>query len=416
MPEDERDSLQQTALTNRFWKWVSLRSRLFPFGWGNVTRLAMAYFFATLYFYIPVGTLYLRSKNLNYTQINSLWGIIVGTMFLTEVPTGIIADRLGRKRSINVALALQVLGEVIYIFADSYWPFALAAMIGGMGFAFGSGSLEALVYDSLKTREREGEMSKAMGFIASAQRLANLIAFAVGGLLVVNLTQERFVLAIAVTACAVAVGWLVSLTLREAPIEPKQGEGDSSLKLLVDEVRTLQNNRQFRRLVLLALATIPFSNYLSSLYQPRFVNVGVPPIWLGLALAIASAISIVVARYAYWLEARLGTKASLLLAAGLPGVLYLVMAVVLHPAFTVLAFCALYSSLSLKGPIFAGHLNRHIESKNRATVLSLISMFSGIYEALMGLLIGRIGDFSLTYAFAFMGAMVLVGSLLFRVD
>jgi hypothetical protein len=72
--------------------------------------------------------------------------------------------------------------------------------------------------------------------------------------------------------------------------------------------------------------------------------------------------------------------------------------------------------MSLKGPIFSGHLNRHIESKNRATVLSLISMFSGIYEALMGLLIGSIGDFSLTYAFAFMGAMVLVGSLLFRVD
>ena len=390
--------------------------KLFPFGWGNVTKLAIAYFFATLYFYIPVGTLYLQSKNLNYVQINSLWGIIVGTMFLTEVPTGIIADRLSRKRSINVALALQVLGEVIYIFADSYWPFALAAMIGGLGFAFSSGSLEALVYDSLKTKRREEDMSKAMGFISSAQRLANLLAFAVGGLLVVNLTQERFVLAIAITACAVAAGWLVSLTLREPPIELKQEDGDCSLKLLVDGIQTLQSNKQFRRLVLLALATIPFSNYLLNLYQPRFVNVGVPPIWLGLALALASGISIVVARYAYWLEERLGTKPSLLLSTGLPGVLYLVMAAVLQPVFSVLVFCALYGSMSLKGPIFSGHLNRHIESKNRATVLSLISMFSGLYVALMGLLIGRIGDFSLTYAFVFMGAIVLVGSLLFRVD
>lgn len=393
-----------------------MRTKLFPFGWGNVTKLAMAYFFATLYLYIPVGTLYLQGKNLNYVQINSLWGVIVGTMFLTEVPTGVIADRLGRKRSINVALALQVLGEVVYIFADSYWPFALAAMIGGLGFAFGSGSLEALVYDSLKTRGREDEMNKAMGFISSAQRLANLLAFAVGGLLVVNLTQERFVLAIAVTACAVAVGWLVSLTLKDPPIELKLGESDSSLKLLVDGVKTLRNDKQFRGLVLLALATIPFSDYLLNLYQPRFVNVGVPPIWLGLALALASGISIFGARYAYWLEERLGTKASLLLATGLPGVLYLVMAVVVHPVFTVLAFCTLYSSMSLKGPIFSGHLNKHIESKNRATVLSLISMFSGIYEALMGLLIGRIGDFSLTYAFIFMGTTVLVGSLLFRVD
>ena len=417
MPEDERDSLQPTVLTSRFSrKRASLRSKLFPFGWGNVTKLATAYFFATLYFYIPVGTLYLQGKNLNYVQINSLWGIIVGTMFLTEVPAGVIADRLGRKRSINVALALQVVGEVVYIFARSYWPFALAAMIGGLGFAFSSGSLEALVYDSLKTRGREDDMNKAMGFISAAQRLANLIAFAIGGLLVVNLTQERFVLAIAITACMVAVGWLVSLTLREPPIGLDQDSGDSSLKLLVDGVRTLQSNKQFRGLVLLALATIPFANYLLNLYQPRFVNVGVPPIWLGLGLALASGISIVVARYAYWLEAHLGTRPSLLLATGLPGILYVVMAVALQPAFSILTFCTLYGSMSLKGPIFSGHLNKHIESKNRATVLSLISMFSGIYGALMGLLIGRIGDFSLTYAFAFMGAMVLAGSLLFRVD
>lgn len=393
-----------------------LRNELLPFGWGNITKLAIAYFFATLYFYIPVGTLYLQSKNLNYVQINSFWGIIVGTMFVTEVPTGVIADRLGRKRSINIALALQVLGEVIYIFADSYWPFALAAMIGGLGFAFASGCVEALVYDSLKAKGRQDEMSKAVGFISSSQRLANLLAFAVGGLFVVNLTQERFVLAIAVTACAVAVGWLVSLTLREPQTEVEHRDGDSPLKLLVDGVKMLKNNKPFRRLVLLALATIPFSNYLLNFYQPRFVNIGVPPIFLGLALALASGISIVVARYAYWLEARLGANPSLLLATSLPAVLYLVMAVALHPVFSVLAFCTLVGSMSLKGPIFSGHLNKHIESKNRATVLSLISMFSGLYVALMGLLIGRIGDFSLTYAFTFMGVIVLIGSLLFRAE
>ncbi|MDY7041244.1 MAG: MFS transporter [Chloroflexota bacterium] len=391
-------------------------ARLFPFGRGNVTRLAVAYFFATLYFYLPVGTLYLQRKDLNYTQINSLWGIIVGTMFLTEVPAGVVADRLGRKLSINVALALQVLGEVVYVFAKSYWLFALAAMIGGLGFAFSSGSLEALVYDSLKTGGREGEMSKAMGFISAAQRLANLLAFSIGGLLVVNLTQERFVLAIIVTACAVALGFLISLTLNEPQIKAEHERGDSSLKMLGDGVRTLRSNESFRRLVLLSLATIPFSDYLLNLYQPYFVAVGVPPVWLGLALALASGLSIFGARYAYLLEERLGTGASLLLVTVLPGVLYLLMSVVWHPLFSVLAFCVLFGSMSLKAPIFSGHLNRHIESKNRATVLSLINMFSGVYVALMGLLIGRIGDFSLTYAFVFMGVIVLLGSFLFRVD
>ena len=77
---------------------------LFPFGRSNITRLGLAYFFSTLYFYIPVGTLYLQTKNLDYVQINSLWGIIVFTQFLAEVPTGILADRIGRKHAINLAL------------------------------------------------------------------------------------------------------------------------------------------------------------------------------------------------------------------------------------------------------------------------------------------------------------------------
>ena len=112
---------------------------------------------------------------------------------------------------------------------------------------------------------------------------------------------------------------------------------------------------------------------------------------LGLALAAASAFSIVGARYAYWVEARLGTRRSFLLVTGLPGVLYLVMAAAVYPPLTVLVFCALYASTSFKDPIISGHLNRHIESKNRATVLSLISMLSGLYVALMLFLRSMIG-------------------------
>jgi hypothetical protein len=224
------------------------------------------------------------------------------------------------------------------------------------------------------------------------------------------------VLAIAITACAVAVGWLVSLSLWEPTIEAHAVAGDSSLALLVGGVRTLRHNRLFRRLVLLALATVPFKDYLLNLYQPRFVEVGVPSVWLGLALALASAISIFAARYAYALEGRLGSRRSLLLVTTLPGVLYLLLAAAFHPALAVLAFCAVYGSMSLKDPIFSGHLNKHIDSRNRATVLSMISMFSGIYVALMGLLIGRIGDGSLMAAFIFMGAVVLAGSFVFRVD
>lgn len=392
----------------------SILGRLFPFGWSNITRLAIVYFFSTLYFYAPVATLYLQGRGLSYVQINSLWGIIVGTMFLTEIPTGMLADRLGRKKAITIALALQVLGEVIFIFARRYVFFALASVAGGLGFAFSSGCVEAMAYDSLRAMGRKTAMSEAMGFIDAAQKLANLLAYAVGGLLAVGLTEERFVLAVAWTAGAVGVGFLVTLTLKETQVWLPKRERGRSIALLTDGIRTLRDNRPFLSLILLSLATVPFVDYLLGLAQPRLVEASTPALWLGLSRALAAGLSILGSRYAYRLEGWVGHKASLFLVTALPGVMHLLMATVLHPLWSVAVFCALVGSTSLKGPLFAGHLNQHIESHNRATVLSLISMLSGIYVALMGLVIGWIGDRSLPLAFLCMGAVVLSGAVVFR--
>ena len=386
---------------------------LFPFGWGNITKLGLAYFFSTLYFYIPVGTLYLQSKHLDYVQINSLWGIIVFTQFLTEVPTGILADRIGRKRAVNLALGLQWVGEAVYIFARGYPGFVLAAIAGGMGFAFGSGCIESLVYDALQEQAREHEMSKAMGYIQAAQRLANLFAFTAGAILIRDLTQERFVVAIICTACMVGTGFLVSLSLDESQDSERRTAPAPPLELLSSGLRLIGQQRIFRRLALLALFTIPFRDYLGSLYQPHFVAAEVNPTWFGLALSIASGLSILGSRFAHVLEKRLGGAVSLLFASALPGVLYLLMAAVVHPVLSVLAFCVLYGSMSLRNPILAGRLNRHIESQNRATVLSLVSMLSGVYVALLGLVIGAAANRSVPTALVLTGTIVLAGTALF---
>ena len=388
----------------------------FPFGRGNITKLQLIYFFSTLYFYIPVGTLYLRSRNLTYLQINSLWGIIVFTMFLTEVPTGVIADRIGHKRAVQLALGFQLLGEVIYLFTRGYPGFVLAAIVGGLGFASGSGCVEALVTQELQVSGSESEMSKAMGGIEAAQRLANLLAFAMTGLIIHTLTLTQFIRAVALTAGMVGTGFALTFTL-DVPADDRAdaaSDGDdkvSGLSLLRQGLQLLRENRAFRILALVSLLTIPFRDYLGSLYQPYFVRAGVAPVWFGPALSAASGLSVLGARYAYWLEARMGRRLGLLLAVGLPGLLTLVMAGVSHAAGSVALFCLVYGATSLRSPLISARLNAHISSANRATVLSLVSMLSGLYVAGMGLVIGRVADASIPLALVVMGGLVLIGTL-----
>ncbi len=390
--------------------------QMFPFGWGTVTKLTLAYFLSTLYFYIPVGTLYLRGRGLNYVQINSLWGIIVFTMFLAEVPAGLLADRVGHRWAVRAALGFQLIGELVYLFAQGYPGFVLSCIAGGIGFAFGSGSVEAMVYAALEAADRTEEMTRAMGQIEAGQRLANLTAFPIGGWVVRNLSQEQYAAAIALTAAAVGLGFLATWSLkdRSAHTVPETDRA-SSLALLREALGLIRHNQAFRSLMILFLATVPFRDYLGSLYQPHLVSAGVPAPWLGIALSVASGLSFLGARWAYRVQDRLGNAASLLLSTALPGLLYFLLAIAGQPWSAGVAFCLLYGSMSFRRPIFAERLNRYIASENRATVLSMISMISGIYVAGMGLVFGRIADLSVRLALVAIGSIVLAGAVLFRV-
>lgn len=393
-----------------------IKKFLFPFGSGNITSLTLIYFFSTLYFYVPIATLYLQDKGLNYTMINSMWAIIVGTMFITEIPTGMIADRIGRKKAIILALGLQLSGEVIFLFAQQYWLFAVCGVVGGLGFAFSSGCIESLVYEDLKKDNSVDQMTRAMGLIQAASQTASLLAFAIGGLLLSELSQTRFLTAIALTAGCVAIGFLLTFTLKEnhRTVSNSKEQRENSLKYLKDGWQLIRSNRAFQLLIALGIFTVPFRDYLINLYQPKFIEAGLPPVWLGLGLALASGVGILCARYAYLLEKYLGSRMAILTSTLLPGLLYFVFALVSGGWGLVPLFCLLLGAQSLKSPLLSAHLNTHIADENRATVLSLISMGEGAYVMLMGLLIGKVADNSLMNAFLLMGAVICLSALVFR--
>jgi MFS family permease len=384
--------------------------------WNTTRAIILISFFSSLYFYLPVLTLYYQQRGLNFVQINSLWGIIVGTQFLAEVPTGIVADVIGRKRAFSLALLLQFIGEFLYLFADSYAFFVVVSVIAGLGFAFASGCMEALVYDSLEGEDRSEAMQRAMGAINAAARAGGIVAFTIGGFLIADLQQSRFLLAIALTAGAVGVAFVVSVFIRDT--HARNGHSDAHPFALVREgVQLLRQNLLLRRIVLLALLTDPFGDYLLNLYQPYFLLSSVSGLWFGLALAGAALLGVVASQYAYLLERRLGVQQAVLLATGLPGLIYLVMALVIHPVFSVLLFCVQGGAINIKRPLFAAYTNAHIDSRNRATVLSLINMASGLYVALMGLVIGFAADqHSVPAAFGLMGVIVVIGALLLQID
>ena len=381
----------------------------------NITILHIIKFLSSLYFYHHVITLYFQARGLNFVQINSLWGIIVGVQALAEVPTGIIADKIGRKYSIIIALVLQFVGEFIFIFANSYVLFVVICSVAGIGFSFFSGCFEAMMYDSLKAYNKEQEMQKVAGLNGSFGLAATMTGSIIGGIITANLQLSHFVQAIILTAFFVFLSFLASLLLKEPTFGYKHSE-ESSYKLLKDGLNLIKTNRSLQRIMILSLLASPFINYLLNLYPPYFVEAHVSGYFFGVTLAMASLLGVFTSKYAYVFEKIFGVKKGVLLAVLLPGLLYFLLAFISHSILSIILVVLAFGTMHLQKPLFLDYLNRHIESKNRATVLSLINVISGFYVAIMGLLIGFIADVSLAYSFIFMGCLITFGALFIKID
>ena len=386
------------------------------FRWNNITKLALIFFFSNLYFYLPILTLFYQQRGLNIFQINSLQGILIGTIFFTNIPTGIFADKYGRKITIIIALLLQLLGEILFLFAYGYLAFVFICIIAGLGFSFMTGTVSALIYETLKKEQKENEMQKAVGTKVAFERAAGIIAPLAVSFYVTSFAMNKFNFLIILTIFFVAISLFISFFLEEPTHLQEVKKKTSSLNIIKDGLTLLKNNKSLKRIVLLSLFAYPLMAYLFILYQPYFVKSQVPSYLFGILLAVSSLVSLLSSKYTYKLEQKFGMEKTVFIVTLLPGLMYIIMALIFHPIFSPLLFCLIYFPIGMYEPLFSDYQNRHIESGNRATVLSMISMFSNAYIVIMGLIIGLIADKSISYAFIFMGLIILFGSFAFRLN
>lgn len=111
-------------------------------------------------FYYPVFTVIFLDHGLSlesFALLNSLWAL---SIILLEVPSGALADILGR-RNLVLGAALMMFAEMLVLLLVPphsplvIWAFALNRILSGAAEAAASGADEALVYDSLPEKNRE---------------------------------------------------------------------------------------------------------------------------------------------------------------------------------------------------------------------------------------------------------------------
>lgn len=382
---------------------------------SNINKIVLITFFQRFHLYVHAYALLLLGRGLTLAQIGLIESIVIGTIFLMEAPTGVLADRVGRKWSIFASTFLLMSAEFIFIFARGFEWYVLIALLTGTGFAFASGAMEAMIYDSLPEEGREDAMKRAMGRVNSFAQIAFVIAPVLGGLIIGDASVENFIPAIALTVLALLFGLFVCVTLREPSIDSTEKK-TGSMTLLRDGASLLLTQPRLRRLALLAVFTSPFTGAMvTTLGPPYLARNEVSPFVIGVALSLGSLLAALTQRYAYKVEEWLGQARAITFLILLPGILYWALASVVGPFATVLIVVLMYGGNDMKAPLFSAYQNALIASENRATVLSLINMFVSLFVAVMAPVYASIAEQSLETAFITIGAVIIGGGLLLRV-
>ena len=165
----------------------------------------------------------LRDRGLDFAAIGGLVSVREVSVLLLEVPSGALADTVGRRRCMVVGMASYVAFSLLFWGASSFWLLALGMVCYGVGDAFRSGTHKAMILSWLRSQGRLDEKTAVYGRTRSWSQLGSACSAALGGvLLVVGADYRAMFLAYA----AIALANLVNLATYPAALDARSERGD----------------------------------------------------------------------------------------------------------------------------------------------------------------------------------------------
>ncbi|MEZ5714720.1 MAG: MFS transporter [Paracoccaceae bacterium] len=292
-----------------------------------------------------------------------------------EVPSGLMSDRWGRRRTLIASSLAGLLGAVLLATGDSFAAFALAQVAMGAAIAFASGTDSALLYESLVATGREDEVGRQE---LRAWR-ATFLALSLGAVLGGAMALVSFRLAFAAGALAWAATLLLSLRFsepvhRDTPVP----QGDEVLQ--VGTLRRAFASPVLRWLFALSVTMYVFSHVPYVFGQPFILAAldragwaGEAPLVSGGVSAAMMLVSVAASLLAPRLRQALGLAAILLLAFSLQ----IAVTGLLALTHSTLAIAVLFLRMvpdSLSKPFVLASIQPMLGNDGRATYLSLQSL------------------------------------------
>lgn len=389
---------------------MAMPSRPSPLALPVVRRFVAFRVFFNARFYYPVFTILFLDLGLSlehFALLNAAWA---ATIVALEVPSGALADAVGRARLLVAAGVLMVLEMSLLCaatWAPQEWLFGLLLLnrvVSGSAEAAASGADEALAFEALRRHGRGEEWGTVLIFQARCQSLAFVLAMGVGAALydadLLNRLAEaaggvwRFtpaetlrypvLLTLAMAFAALTAARSLAGAAGEAGPLPGPPAGET-LRLVGIAVDWIRRTPMGVAVILAGLLFDHVLRMLLTLNSQYLRQIGLPEGSFGLIGAALALMGLVVPRGAEGMTRRWSPLTNLLIlaAAAYAGLLGLTR---FWPVAGLLPLALLYAVMLAANHLVSRYLHRLAPASQRATILSIKGLCFNLGYGLMGIL------------------------------
>lgn len=361
---------------------------------------------------IPKYFAYIALKGFGFGQMQAIWviflqqerGLTLAQVTLIDVafwisaavgelPTGIVADTLGRKTSLAIGALMLAVGTLGWAYAPTLPLILITYVVMGIGLTFISGAEDAFFYESIQRAGRAHEYTRLVGLAGAVMLGAVAVGSVSSGLLAtIDLKLPLVIGGLCDLACLGVI-----LTFKEAQtLEKSEGKARKSYFAVLRQAIALIWSRPNLRYPIFYLALVPvISGVMEIIFlQPQALALGVPIAAIGVLVMVVQIGNMLGASWADRIRKRFGETRVLYIApAVIISSLLLLAALQIFPA---LVFIALIGFLTaVLRPILLNRIQGEVPDEIRATIISvqslLFTLILGASEPILGALADHSG-------------------------
>lgn len=335
---------------------------------SNIWKLSILRGLAFAWFPIPTIIVFYQSHGVDLEQAVLLKTILSLSILLLEVPSGYIADKLGRKFCLVVGGAVWLSGWLCYCTGASFSIFAIAEILAGVAVSLISGADTAIAYETLLELNRESSYRTLEGKLVAIAGITEAVCGLVGAAVAeINLVYPFYLQ----TICLVFYLCL-SFTLVEPKrhIETGSNQQVQNIKTIIIDVFIKRPN--LRWLILLSSTFSTATFLIVWLSQGYFQEINLPIAAMGWTWAIFHLLMSLASINARRIESTLGIKKSLITLIILLGIAYIFLGII-NRMEGIIFIALIYIVRGVRSPLTLNLINQQVPSTIRATVLSLSS-------------------------------------------